>query len=1211
MRVLETREIRNERTIISFEITDFTDTIKVKMFVHNEQLSELAGDLKVGAFLKLKGVTVNDTFDRELTIGSVIGVMKIPDFTTARMDNSVRKRVELHCHTKMSDMDGVSDVKDIIKRAKKWGHRALAITDHGCVQAFPDANHALDHGDDFKVIYGVEGYLVDDLKEIVTDQKGQTLDDTYVVFDIETTGFSPVTNRIIEIGAVKVENGQITDRFSTFVNPEVPIPFEIEKLTGINDSMVIDAETIEVILPRFLEFVGDAALVAHNASFDVSFIKENAKRQQIPVDFTYVDTVGMARMLLTGQAKYTLDAVAKTLKISLENHHRAVDDAECTAEIFIKMAEMLKKDEVYTLEKLNEMGRASVEAVRKLHSYHIIILAKNQTGRVNLYRLVSESHLTYFYKRPLIPKSLIQKYREGLILGSACEAGELFRAMLDGQSEEQIARIVEFYDYLEIQPIGNNRFMIESERHRDINSEDDLIALNKKVVKLGEQFQKPVVATCDVHFLDPEDEVYRRIIMTGKGFKDADDQAPLYLRTTEEMLDEFAYYLGSEKAEEIVITNTNMIADMCDRIAPVRPDKCPPVIENSDQQLTDICYRKAHEMYGDELPDIVEARLKRELNSIISNGFAVMYIIAQKLVWKSVEDGYLVGSRGSVGSSFVATMAGITEVNPLSPHYYCRNRHYSDFYSEDVKKFAGMAGCDMPDKYCPVCGEKLIKDGFDIPFETFLGFKGNKEPDIDLNFSGEYQSKAHKYTEVIFGYGQTFRAGTIGTLADKTAFGYVKNYYEERGKHKRTSEINRIVEGCVGVRRTTGQHPGGIVVLPVGEEINSFTPVQHPANDMTTDTVTTHFDYHSIDHNLLKLDILGHDDPTMIRMLQDLTGIDPTTIPLDDRQVMSLFQNTSALGITPEDIGGCKLGCLGIPEFGTDFAMQMVIDAQPKYFSDLVRISGLSHGTDVWLGNAQTLIQEGKATISTAICTRDDIMTYLIGMGLDSEESFKIMEAVRKGTVAKGKCGNWGEWKQDMLDHNVPDWYVWSCEKIQYMFPKAHAAAYVMMGWRIAYCKINYPLAYYCAFFSIRASAFSYEIMCLGREHLERVMAEYRKRSDSLTNKEQDALRDMRIVQEMYARGFAFEPIDIFRAHSRNFQIVNDKVMPSLSSIEGLGERAADAIMEAAKDGPFLSKDDFRSRTKVSKTVIDLMADLGLLGDIPESNQISLFDLVG
>ncbi len=794
VRVLDKREIRNERTIVSFEITDFTDTIKVKMFVHNEQLSELLDELKEGGFYRLKGVTVNDTFDRELTIGSVVGVAKIPDFTTVRMDNSARKRVELHCHTKMSDMDGVSDVKDIIKRAKKWGHKAIAITDHGCVQAFTDANHSVSPDDDFKIIYGVEGYLVDDSKEIVTNNKGQTLDETFVVFDIETTGFSPVTNRIIEIGAVKVKAGEIVERFSTFVNPEVPIPFEIEKLTGINDSMVMEAQTIETVLAEFLAFVGDAVLVAHNAGFDVGFIQENAKRQGIATDFTYVDTVGAARTLLTGQAKYTLDAVAKTLGISLENHHRAVDDAECTAQIFVKFIAMLKKDDVETLAALNELGKTSVNAVRKLHSYHIIILAKNQTGRINLYKLISASHLTYFYKRPLIPKTLIEQYREGLIIGSACEAGELFRALLDGQGDERIAEIVRFYDYLEIQPIGNNKFMIASERHRDIHSEEDLIALNKRVVKLGEQFHKPVVATCDVHFLDPQDEVYRRIIMTGKGFKDADDQAPLYLRTTEEMLDEFAYYLGSEKAEEIVVTNTNRIADMCDKITPVRPDKCPPVIENSDQQLRDICYRKAYEMYGKPLPDIVEARLERELNSIISNGFAVMYIIAQKLVWKSVEDGYLVGSRGSVGSSFVATMAGITEVNPLSPHYYCKKCHYSDFDSEEVKKYAGMAGCDMPDKICPQCGEKLVKDGFDIPFETFLGFKGNKEPDIDLNFSGEYQSKAHKYTEVIFGYGQTFRAGTIGTLADKTAFGYVKRYYEERGVSKRTSEINRIVK---------------------------------------------------------------------------------------------------------------------------------------------------------------------------------------------------------------------------------------------------------------------------------------------------------------------------------------------------------------------------------------------------------------------------------
>ena len=702
--------------------------------------------------------------------------------------------------------------------------------------------------------------------------------------------------------------------------------------------------------------------------------------------------------------------------------------------------------------------------------------------------------------------------------------------------------------------------------------------------------------------------------MTGKGFDDADDQAPLYLRTTEEMLEEFEY-LGSKKAEEIVITNPNKIADMVERIAPVRPDKCPPVIENSDQTLRDICYDKAHSMYGENLPDVVVERLERELNSIISNGFAVMYIIAQKLVWKSVEDGYLVGSRGSVVSSFVATMAGITEVNPLSPHYYCKKCHYSDFNSEEVRAYSGLSGWDMPDKKCPVCGEPLAKDGFDIPFETFLGFKGNKEPDIDLNFSGDYQSHAHKYTEVIFGTGQTFRAGTIGTLADKTAYGFVKNYYEERGARKRKCEIERIVLGCTGIRRSTGQHPGGIIVLPHGEKINSFTPVQHPANDMTTDIITTHFDYHSIDHNLLKLDILGHDDPTIIRMLEDLITeingekFDATKIPLDDPDVMALFAGTEVLGIKPEDIGGCPVGCLGIPEFGTDFVIQMVVDTKPKSISDLIRISGLSHGTDVWLNNAQTLIQEGKATISTAICTRDDIMTYLINKGLDSEESFTIMERVRKGTVAKGKCKEWPEFKKDMTEHGVPDWYIGSCEKIKYMFPKAHAAAYVMMAYRIAYCKVNYPLAYYAAYFSIRASAFSYEIMCQGREKLEFYLRDYKKRSDSLSKKEQDVLKDMKIVQEMYARGFEFLPLDIYTAKANKFQIIDGKLMPPLSSIEGMGDKAAEAVEAAAKDGPYLSRDDFRQRTKVSKTVIDFMADLGLFGNLPESNQLSLFDL--
>ncbi len=1195
------RELRNgEKTIVKIVITDFTDTIAAKIFVKNEQRDELMEHLKKGNFIKIKGVTTMDKFDHEIGLSFLAGMKKIPDFTTPRLDNSIEKRVELHCHTKMSDMDGVSDVKDIIKRAKSWGHKAIAITDHGAVQAFTDAYHSVSPEDDFKVIYGVEAYLVDDLKEIITNSKNQSLDDSYVVFDLETTGFSPNTCKIIEIGAVKVENGTITERFSEFVNPQVPIPFKIEELTGIRDDMVMGAGTIEEILPRFMEFCEGCVMIAHNAEFDMSFIRKNCMDLDIPCDHTVGDTVAMARILLPALHRFKLDTVAKALKISLENHHRAVDDAECTAHIFVKFIEMLKERHIETLNDLNSLGATSVDTVKKLPTHHAIILAQNEVGRINLYRLVSESHLTYYAKRPRIPKSLYLKYKEGLCIGSACEAGELYQAILNGRPQEEVARLVNFYDYLEIQPLGNNMFMLESDK-APVETIEELQEINRKICRLGEEFHKPVVATCDVHFLDPQDEVYRRIIMAGKGFKDSDDQAPLYLRTTEEMLAEFEY-LGSEKAREVVITNPNKIAAMCERIEPVRPDKCPPVIENSDQMLRDICYNKAHEMYGEELPPIVQERLERELNSIISNGYAVMYIIAQKLVWKSNEDGYLVGSRGSVGSSFAATMSGITEVNPLRPHYYCKKCHYSDFDSKEVLAYAGRSGCDMPDKNCPVCGEPLTKDGFDIPFETFLGFKGNKEPDIDLNFSGDYQGKAHRYTEVIFGEGQTFRAGTIGTLADKTAFGYAKNYYEERGIAKRNCEIDRIVQGCVGIRRTTGQHPGGIIVLPVGEEIYSFTPVQHPANDMETDIITTHFDYHSIDHNLLKLDILGHDDPTMIRMLEDLTGIDAQQIPLDEPTVMSLFLNTSALGVEPEDLGGCPLGSLGIPEFGTDFVIQMLIDTKPQSFSDLIRISGLSHGTDVWLGNAQTLIEEGKATISTAICTRDDIMIYLIGMGLESELSFTIMESVRKGKGLKD------EWIEEMKAHDVPDWYIWSCQKIKYMFPKAHAAAYVMMAWRIAYCKVYYPLAYYAAFFSIRATAFNYELMCQGKEKLNYFIKDYEKRKDTLTKKEQDTVKDMRIVQEMYARGFTFLPLDVYTAKARYFQIIDGKLMPALNTIEGLGDKAAEAIEDAAKQGAFLSKDDFRQRTKVSKTVIDLMSDLGLLEGLPETNQLSLFD---
>lgn len=1197
---VDTREIRGEKTIIIMSLTDFTDSIVLKIFTKNEQLSELMDTIKKGAFLKVKGITTIDKFDSELTIGSIVGIKKIPDFTTSREDNSPDKRVELHCHTKMSDMDGVTDVGDLVKRAYQWGHKAIAITDHGNVQAFPVANHALPPDADFKIIYGVEAYLVDDLKEIVENSNNQSLRDTYVVFDLETTGFSPNVNKIIEIGAVKVTEGRITDRFSTFVNPQVPIPFHIENLTGIRDDMVLDAPVIEDALPRFMDFCEGAVMVAHNADFDMSFIRYNCNRQKLPCDFTVADTVALARMLLPNLNRFKLDTVAKALNISLDNHHRAVDDAACTAEIFVRFVEMLEQRGIDRLDAVNDQGKVSVDTVKKLPTHHAIILASNDMGRVNLYKLVSLSHIEYYHQRPRIPKSAFLKYREGLIIGSACEAGELYQAVLQGRPQEEITRLVKFYDYLEIQPLGNNMFMLEDEKS-PVSTIEELQDINRRIVELGEQFCKPVVATCDVHFMDPEDEVYRRIILAGKGFKDADSQAPLFLRTTEEMLAEFEY-LGSKKAHEVVIENTNRIADMCEKISPVRPDKCPPVIENSDQMLRDICYTKAHEMYGEDLPEIVSERLERELKSIIGNGYAVMYIIAQKLVWKSNEDGYLVGSRGSVGSSFAATMAGITEVNPLSPHYYCPHCHFSDFDSPEVKEYSGQSGCDMPDRRCPQCGKPLVKDGFDIPFETFLGFKGNKEPDIDLNFSGDYQSKSHKYTEVIFGAGQTFRAGTIGTLADKTAFGYVKNYYEEHGVHKRNCEIDRIVQGCVGIHRTTGQHPGGIVVLPVGEEIYSFTPIQKPANDMSTDIITTHFEYHSIDHNLLKLDILGHDDPTMIRMLEDLTGINARQIPLDDVSVMSLFKNTSALGITPDQLTNCTLGALGIPEFGTDFAMQMLIDAAPQSFSHLVRIAGLSHGTDVWLGNAQTLIEEGKATISTAICTRDDIMIYLISMGLDSEESFTIMESVRKGKGLKP------EWEEEMTAHGVPDWYIWSCKKIKYMFPKAHAAAYVMMAWRIAYCKVFYPLAYYAAYFSIRATGFSYELMCQGAEKLNYFMRDFEKRKDTLSKKEQDVYKDMRCVQEMYARGYEFLPIDLYRVEAQRFQIIDGKLMPSLSTIDGMGDKAAEAVVEAAKDGPFLSKDDFRQRTKVSKTVIDLMGDLGLFGELPETNQLSLFD---
>ena len=1193
----------NYRKIYTVSITDYTGSINLKIRAQEGEDCSKWESIGKGTTVIVRGDCSYDKYEHDYIVYpyDVLFVER-----KKREDTAPVKRVELHLHTKLSSMDGFCDPGGIVRLAHRMGHPAIAITDHGVCQGYPEAMLAADDihkkDPDFKLIYGCEAYFVDDMIPCVYGVQEQPLTGEFCVFDTETTGLDPGVEYMTEIGGVIVRNGEVMEEFDTFVKPGKPITPKITEITGITNEMVADAPSEKEALEAFLKFAGGRILVGHNVhSFDMRFLRAAAKRSGISLEnVTYIDTLTMAQAMYPGLHNYKQGTINKHLELPAYEAHRACEDSAALGRIFCVMLKDLEEKQVTRVSEINTGLGGNREVLKKKY-YHLIILVKNQMGLKNLYKIVSEAHVNYFFKKPRVPRSLLNKYRDGLLLTSACEAGELYRAIVDGTPYEELKKIASYYDILEIQPLGNNAFMLRDEKST-VKTMEDLMDLNRRIVQMGEELGKPVCATCDVHFLNPEDEVYRRILMAGQGFSDADQQAPLYLRTTEEMLKEFEY-LGPDKAEEVVITNTRMIADMCERIAPVRPDKCPPVIEDSDETLRKICYDKAHEMYGENLPEIVTARLEKELHSIISNGFAVMYIIAQKLVWKSNEDGYLVGSRGSVGSSFVANMAGITEVNSLSPHYLCPHCHYNDFDSEEVKKFSGMAGCDMPDRNCPKCGTPMTKQGFDIPFETFLGFKGDKEPDIDLNFSGEYQSKAHDYTEVIFGKGQTFRAGTIGTLADKTAFGFVKRYYEERGVHKRNCEIDRIVQGCVGVRRTTGQHPGGIVVLPIGEEIYSFTPVQRPANDMTTSTVTTHFDYHSIDHNLLKLDILGHQDPTMIRMLQDLTGLDPVKdIPLDSPEVMSLFQNTSALGITPEDIGGCKLGALGIPEFGTDFAMQMLIDAQPKYFSDLVRIAGLAHGTDVWLGNAKDLILSGQATIQTAICCRDDIMVYLIQMGLEEGLSFTIMESVRKGKGLKP------DWIEEMKKHDVPQWYIDSCLKIKYMFPKAHAAAYVMMAWRVAYCKVFYPLAYYAAFFSIRANGFSYELMCLGRDKLEYHLADFKKRSDSLSKAEQDTLRDMRIVQEMYARGYDFMPIDIYRAQADRFQIIDGRLMPSLSSIAGLGLNAAEGVVYAAKDGPFLSREDFRARTKVSKTICDLMSDLGLLGDLPESNQLSLFD---
>ena len=1192
---IDSRELKNGKVLVMFDLFDGSSTITCKVFSEGDKSKALIGKLKGAKGIKLEGTAQFDPFSKELgvianTIIESTGLKK-----EVRKDEAKVKRVELHMHTQMSQMDGMTSATELLKRAVKWGMKSIAITDHGVVQAFPEAYHFCEKNPDLKVIYGVEAYLAPDRTPVVSFPKGQDIDTTYCVLDLETTGFSFRTEKITEIGIMKIKNGEVLDEFSCFVNPEKPIPQRVVEVTNITDDMVKDAETIDKIFPKMMEFIGDSILVAHNADFDIGFLKYNAKELGYTLDNTYIDTLRLAKELFPDYKKYKLGIIAENLGIKVEVAHRALDDVDTTVKVFNVMIDMLKEKGAVKIEDIDRLCAGSTD-FRRLPTYHAIILAQNYVGLKNLYKLISFSHLDYFYKKPRILKSIFKKYSEGLILGSACEQGEIYRAIVAGKTDEEIEEIAKDYDYLEIQPLGNNMFMVRNGTVPDVKGLEDI---NKKIVELGDRLGKPVVATCDVHFMDPQDEIYRRILMAGQGYEDADQQAPLYLRTTEEMLKEFEY-LGEEKAYEVVVTNTNKIADMCEKISPISPEKCAPHIDGCEQTIKDIAYKKAHDLYGDPLPDLVEERLSKELDSIIRNGFSVMYIIAQKLVWKSNEDGYIVGSRGSVGSSFAAYATGITEVNSLPPHYRCPKCKYSDFTD-----YGYACGYDLPDKACPKCGTKMVKDGIDIPFETFLGFNGDKEPDIDLNFSGEYQAKAHRYTEVIFGKGTTFKAGTVGTVADKTAYGYVKKYYEERGIPINNAEVLRLAQGCTGIKRTTGQHPGGIIVVPKGREIYEFCPVQHPADDPNSDIITTHFDYHSIDKNLLKLDILGHDDPTMIRMLFDITGIDPTKVPLDDKETMSIFSSTDALGVTPEQIKS-KVGSYGIPEFGTKFVRGMLVDTRPTTFDELIRISGLSHGTDVWLGNAQSLIEEGTVTLNEAICCRDDIMIYLIKKGVPPNKAFKIMETVRKGKALKDP-EKWAEFVSVMKEHEVPEWYIKSCEKIKYMFPKAHAAAYVTNAFRIAWFKVHQPKAYYAAYFTIRADEFDSDIMCYGKEKVLNKMKEIDLAGNSATTKDKNMYAILELVLEMYERGIKFLPIDLYKSHATKFLVEEDGIRPPLNSIPGLGTVAAEGIDMAKKDGKFMSIDDMKIRSKIGKSVIELLEKVGCLKGMSQSNQMSLF----
>lgn len=1191
---VEKREIPNrDLFVICMDITDYTSSVRVTRVMKKDMFESISDHIKVGIHVKIQGMLEFSTYDRE-HIFKPMAIVKC--VKKERKDLENEKRVELHLHTNMSTMDGVCSISEYVEQAKKWGHSAIAVTDHGVVQAFPEAmNAGKQHG--IKIIYGVEGYVFDDTIELspVINEKDYKIDDEIVIFDLETTGLRSKTEEIIEICAQTFKNGVKVSEFHTYINPQRQISPKITEITGITDEIVANQPTIDRVIHDFVEYIGEKPLVAHNADFDMSFVYEACRRFNIDKNFTYIDTLTMSRIVLDHMSRHRLNTVAKALGLGNFEHHRATEDTRILASIFYKFVTKIR--EVYKIDNILDINTAinqmkiDKNIKKPARTYHLIIIAKNYIGLKNLYKIISSSHLEHYFGRPVIPQSIIDKYREGLIIGSACEAGELYSAILSCKNSEYIENIAKKMDFLEVQPLDNNKFLIEKEI---VKSKGELIAINEYIIKLGEKLNIPVVATGDVHFKEPNDEVYRRVLMAGKGFGDADDQAPLYFKSTDEMLENFDY-LDREKAYELVVKNPNLIADMCEDIRAVPAETFTPTIDGSAEELEFLSRQKVTELYGEKPEQLVIDRLEYELKSIIGNGFDVMYMIAQKLVTKSIECGYLVGSRGSVGSSFVAFLSGITEVNSLPAHYRCKNCKKTEFYPNQ-----GLCGCDMPDKVCPECNTAYIKDGFDIPFATFLGFDGDKAPDIDLNFSGEYQERAHKHTEEIFGRENVFRAGTIGTIADKTAFGYVKKYAEERELILNRAEQNRISQGCTGVKRTTGQHPGGLMIVPKEKSIYDFSPVQHPADDQTTDTITTHFDYHSIHDNLLKLDLLGHDDPTIIKHLFELTGIDPQTIPLDDPETMKIFTDISALGIEKDKVLG-KTGSVAVPEFGTKFVREMLMTTLPKTFDELVRISGLSHGTDVWLGNAKDLVVAGTASLKDVICARDDIMNFLISKGLEPKLSFTIMESVRKGKGLKP------DWEENMRMCSVPDWYIDSCKKIKYMFPKAHAVAYVMMAFRIAWFKVHHPLAFYSAYFSIRAKSFDASLMTVGHYKIKSKLDELSK-VEKMSNVEKDTYTTLEVCHEFYLRGFSFKPIDIYNSEVNNFKIIENSLLPPFTSMPGLGESAALSIIDERNKGKFLSVEELQMRcSKVSKGITENLLNAGALENIPKTTQIALF----